>query len=1070
MTEIDTQEQPPREEQQHQQQQHEDVVVHNGYSLVSVAATWCAGAILGTLAGVLGFLFVATVATGSLFPSKQRQGPPPPERDDGSVCYSPDCLATAAYLHEKLNPLVEPCRNFPDYVCGRFRGPSSVMEQVLAVHVELSYKYGVSGLLRIQPNVARSLSVELDHEALMASAERVENVTISYLLLLASIAEVKYDVTLLLQWNTLHQSMEQAVAHAWIVSAQSVRAASQAFKQVKDLQFAGVSPNAFADAIEASTPYRREASVYEGRRVVPLLESVWQAFTDIDDLLVWTGWYVLDALAPFVDTLAAKLKSDDKLSFGTSCVTMVSHVMAPAVAALIRLSQVTDKARDQIATMTDVIATCLKGKTTWISPFATPPRLLVGFPPYADSVERLDAFYANFPKSSQNFFADWIAAADERARRLSPDQEHVDVFRMEVDVAADGTVVVPASLFALPFFATGGPPALNVGGLGHLIARRLAERAKRKPDYGTNPPRIVVFPRDQTVVTGQVAVFVCTAIGNPPPQIEWRRNGKRIISRRHTVTEITGGSVLRLYSVRSVKEDATYECLAKNGVGDPARAEFKLTVVEEYQIPRGFPHFKLLPNHQGVERNRSALLPCKAEGDPEPRFSWLRNGIPVDMSSPRYSLAAAGKWTLFCSLHISDAQEEDQGRYECVAENSVGTAISPFANLLVRAVRRVAPYFAIPPESTYEVSPGAALNLTCVAVGSPMPYMRWRKGGVDLTADGEDVVSRSVLVLENVRESANYTCVASSSLGVIEHDSQVIVQEDDDQPQSPTYSQVRDAWADFDNRTDQNATTTSSVLPTDVPLPEDMDVHAPDNLTASVEPPTSTRNSAAVVMPPRVLLLPDTNPFAPLRELEEQNNIEGKSDNASRQARIISTAPNGEKRARGSLLPTPEREYTNVPGDFSHARRASHMLPASAGHQDEDGSWIPVSYRRKQQNRATVAPTPGSGSPRKYPHTVILRPKQPCRIMDEQFMRLDRVITRHISAHLDLSEEDPLPEFTVRYLGRSNQLAVDAAEPEVRNALLAIGSLPLSGKKCPFTHTKRLVKIKSEALFETQET
>ncbi|KAL1482766.1 hypothetical protein MTO96_033566 [Rhipicephalus appendiculatus] len=126
------------------------------------------------------------------------------------------------------------------------------------------------------------------------------------------------------------------------------------------------------------------------------------------------------------------------------------------------------------------------------------------------------------------------------------------------------------------------------------------------------------------------------------------------------------------------------------------------------------------------------------------------------------------------------------------------------------------------------------------------------------------------------------------------------------------------------------------------------------------------------------------------------------------------------------------------------------MLPASARHQDEDGSWIPVSYRRKQQSRATVAPTPSSGSQRKYPHTVILRPKQPCRIMDEQFIRLDRVITRHISAHLDLSEEDQLPEFTVRYLGRSNQLAVDAAEPEVRDALLAIASLPLSGENVPF--------------------
>ncbi|KAL3228419.1 hypothetical protein MRX96_023919 [Rhipicephalus microplus] len=104
-------------------------------------------------------------------------------------------------------------------------------DKALAVHVELSYKYGLSGLLRIRPSVVRSLSVQLDREALIVSAERVEKATVSYLFLLASIAEIKYDVRLLLQWNTLQQSMNQAVARAWIVSAQSARTASQAFKK-----------------------------------------------------------------------------------------------------------------------------------------------------------------------------------------------------------------------------------------------------------------------------------------------------------------------------------------------------------------------------------------------------------------------------------------------------------------------------------------------------------------------------------------------------------------------------------------------------------------------------------------------------------------------------------------------------------------------------------------------------------------------------------------------------------------------------------------------------------------------
>ncbi|KAH8033807.1 hypothetical protein HPB51_016262 [Rhipicephalus microplus] len=207
------------------------------------------------------------------------------------------------------------------------------------------------------------------------------------------------------------------------------------------------------------------------------------------------------------------------------------------------------------------------------------------------------------------------------------------------------------------------------------------------------------------------------------------------------------------------------------------------------------------------------------------------------------------------------------------------------------------------------------------------------------------------------------------------------------------------------------ASPESCVLPADVPLPEDMDLQTSDDLTASVTSPTSTNNSAADTMPSRVLLLPDTNPFAPLRELEEQNSIEGKSENTFHQARIISTAPNGEKRARGSLIPTPERQHTSIPRDHSHMRSARHTLLASASYQNEEDGWIPVSYRRKQQNHAAVAVTPSSGAPRAYQHTVILRPKQPCRIMDEQFIRLDRVITRRISAHLNIPEEDPLPEF-----------------------------------------------------------
>lgn len=64
--------------------------------------------------------------------------------------------------------------------------------------------------------------------------------------------------------------------------------------------------------------------------------------------------------------------------------------------------------------------------------------------------------------------------------------------------------------------------------------------------------------------------------------------------------------------------------------------------------------------------------------------------------------------------------------------------------------------------------PGGSVNLTCVAVGAPMPYVKWMSGKVELTQEEQMPIGRNVLELTNIRKSANYTCVAVSSLGMIE--------------------------------------------------------------------------------------------------------------------------------------------------------------------------------------------------------------------------------------------------------------------------------------------------------------
>ena len=75
---------------------------------------------------------------------------------------------------------------------------------------------------------------------------------------------------------------------------------------------------------------------------------------------------------------------------------------------------------------------------------------------------------------------------------------------------------------------------------------------------------------------------------------------------------------------------------------------------------------------------------------------------------------------------------------------------------------------------------GGSVNLTCVAVGSPMPYVRWRRGSVDVPSvagqlDASTPIGKNVLQLTDVRQTTTYTCVASSELGSIEHHAEVRV-------------------------------------------------------------------------------------------------------------------------------------------------------------------------------------------------------------------------------------------------------------------------------------------------------
>ncbi|XP_072815560.1 receptor-type tyrosine-protein phosphatase delta isoform X10 [Vicugna pacos] len=284
------------------------------------------------------------------------------------------------------------------------------------------------------------------------------------------------------------------------------------------------------------------------------------------------------------------------------------------------------------------------------------------------------------------------------------------------------------------------------------------------------PPRFTRTPVDQTGVSGGVASFICQASGDPRPKIVWNKKGKKVSNQRFEVIEFDdgSGSVLRIQPLRTPRDEAIYECVASNNVGEIS-VSTRLTVLREDQIPRGFPTIDMGPQLKVVERTRTATMLCAASGNPDPEITWFKDFLPVDTSNNNGRI----KQLRSGALQIEQSEESDQGKYECVATNSAGTRYSAPANLYVR-VRRVPPRFSIPP-TNHEIMPGGSVNITCVAVGSPMPYVKWMLGAEDLTPEDDMPIGRNVLELNDVRQSANYTCVAMSTLGVIEAIAQITV-------------------------------------------------------------------------------------------------------------------------------------------------------------------------------------------------------------------------------------------------------------------------------------------------------
>uniref|UniRef100_A0A8C6WC85 Immunoglobulin superfamily DCC subclass member 4 n=1 Tax=Nannospalax galili TaxID=1026970 RepID=A0A8C6WC85_NANGA len=302
---------------------------------------------------------------------------------------------------------------------------------------------------------------------------------------------------------------------------------------------------------------------------------------------------------------------------------------------------------------------------------------------------------------------------------------------------------------------------------------------------------IVAAPENTTVVSGQSVVMECVASADPTPFVSWVRQDGKPIS---TDVIVLGRTNLLIASAQPW-HSGIYVCRAnKPRTRDFATAAAELRVLAAPAISQA-------PEALSRTRASTARFVCRASGEPRPALRWLHNGAPLRPNG-RVKVQGGGG-----SLVITQIGLQDAGFYQCVAENSAGTACA--AAPLSVVVRE-----GLPSAPTRVTATPLSSSAVLVAwerpelhseqiIGFSLHYQKAR--GVDNVeyqfAVNNDTTELQVRDLEPNTDYEFYV-VAYSQLGASRTSSPALVHTLDDVPSaapqlalsSPNPSDIRVAW------------------------------------------------------------------------------------------------------------------------------------------------------------------------------------------------------------------------------------------------------------------------------------
>ncbi|XP_071117968.1 protein sidekick-1-like isoform X4 [Haliotis cracherodii] len=283
--------------------------------------------------------------------------------------------------------------------------------------------------------------------------------------------------------------------------------------------------------------------------------------------------------------------------------------------------------------------------------------------------------------------------------------------------------------------------------------------------------RMVIPPRDSKVKDEGILILVCRADGYPTPKVTWRKSGRLFDDRNRRIYEDSsdGVSILRIDPVVSRQDRGTYTCIASNGFGEIVRAR---ATIKTYRAKDNIPGYPVISQHpvlNFVEEGAEVIMNCTSEGTPDIITRWFKDSFPVYYSKDNRVALGANAQLIIVRVKLSD-----EGKYECSAQNDLGVVFSYPAHLYVkeRLLLMTPPTF-LRSKLRHKVNYGEELTLTCDAVGRPVPDVWWEQGGKRLK--GRSHNGQNIKVLQDMRQTSIYTCVASNPLDTIRKEYRVTV-------------------------------------------------------------------------------------------------------------------------------------------------------------------------------------------------------------------------------------------------------------------------------------------------------